>query len=79
MTLKLVSDNPEPSPSVAAQARAFADDVEAGTYGEVKCVALALEYDGGLMAIGWGVSDDYKMIGMLEAGKLMVFADATDE
>ncbi len=83
MTLRLVSENPKPvttNAQIAEIARAFADDVGAGKYGDVSRIALAIEYDGGLETQGWGEEiEPFHMMGLFEAAKMFVFADNIPE
>ena len=86
MTLKLVSDNPEPKPErfplteYADSLRALADKIEAGDCGDVTHMATIIEYDGGLEICEAGErSNPHLLMGMLEAAKLMAFAEALDD
>lgn len=86
MTLKLVSDNPEPQPArvplleYANTLRALADKIEAGDCGDVTHLATVIEYDGGLEICEAGErSSVHLLMGMFEAAKLMAFAEAMDD
>ncbi len=82
MTLRLVSENPEPVIAIqfAEQARKFADALEAGEYGEVERIALVVEYDGGLTTEAWGARvNPYDLMGLFEGAKLFTFADSVDD
>ena len=81
MTIKLAVDNVTPIPcsnlrDVAAMARKFADDLDAGQYGEVNRVVVIAENGDGISIFGWGVATTaYELMGLFEASKLRVFAD----
>ncbi len=84
MTLRLVSDNEKPTPDfikkIAEQARAFADELEAGTHGNVIRIVLAIEFEGGLDVEGWGDHrSPFEMMGLFDAAKMMTFANALPE
>lgn len=75
---------PFPAPNLAnipAMARKFADDLEAGKYGDVSAAVLVIHRpSGGVASFGWGDIDDrYAVIGMLEAAKHSHAADMVDE
>jgi hypothetical protein len=54
---------------VPLMARKFTDDVEAGKYGEVRAVVLAVESTDGFSTFGWGDADDpFRVVGLLTAG-----------
>jgi hypothetical protein len=81
MTLKLVSDNVSELPvgnlmDIGGMARRFADDLEAGHYGDVLRTVTIVECDGGIILLGWGENtSSYELMGLFEAAKLRVFAD----
>lgn len=50
---------------IAAMARQFADDVDAGHFGKIKSVAVVVESSQGFITFGWGdCGDHYRMAGM---------------
>lgn len=76
MTLRLVDAEPIPETTVPSSLRDIAAAIEAGKYGDVTRIVMVLEFDGGVRTIG--VADNinpYDAMGLLEAGKLMAFAD----
>jgi hypothetical protein len=81
VTLKLVSDNVEQLQvynfqDLAACARRFADQLEAGEQGNPFRIILLSQSDDGLAISGWGESfSAYELMGLFEAAKLRVFAD----
>jgi hypothetical protein len=80
VTLRLVGENVAELPvgnlmDVAAMARRFADDLDAGKWGEVSRVIVIVE-NGGMPILGWGENTSpYELMGMFESAKLRVFAD----
>lgn len=64
---------------VPALAKRFAEDLEAGNYGDVSAVTLVLETDGVLTTLGWGDADVMRAIGMLFAGATSLSAGEPDE
>jgi hypothetical protein len=82
MTLKLVSDNTVELPvgnlmDIGGMARRFAEDMDAGEYGDVfRTVVIVQREDGALHILGWGENTcAYELMGLFEAAKLRVFAD----
>jgi hypothetical protein len=81
VTLRLVSDNPEPGrpdyADIAAMLRQYAGEIEAGQYGDdVICALLVLETPAKPLVLGCGEEPSpYEMMGLFEAAKLNVFAD----
>jgi hypothetical protein len=80
MTLRLVSDNPDPTgpdySDIPAMLRQYAAEIETGQYGELISVVLLLERDKDLLTIGCGEDrSPYELMGLFEAAKLRVFAD----
>ena len=81
--LRIVSDNTnvEHLPirnlsDIAGMARGFADDVDAGQWGQVDRVICLLENENGISILGWGDNTTaYELMGMFEAAKLRVFAE----
>ncbi len=77
MTLKVAVDNTNveqfPGPNlrdIAVMARKFADDVEAGNFGEVETALVVLEGSEGVQTFGWGdVVSFRETIGTLEIAK----------
>lgn len=82
--LKVVGDNVEKLEvrnlmDIPAMARGFADDLEAGDYGEVERVIVVIDTPDGLRTLGWGESvSNYEAIGILEAGKIVTFNSQFD-
>ena len=82
MTLRLVSDNDKPicSSAFADSLREIADRVEAGEFGDLSRIAMAIEFDGGLQIEAMGEHcDAHALMGLFEAGKLLTFAEAMDD
>lgn len=89
MTLKLAVDNDSNVEKLevynfqdlAACARRFADQLEAGLQGEPFRAVLIAQSDEGMTISVWGESADaHQMMGICEAAKLQVFADhVTDD
>jgi len=53
---------------IPTMARKLADDVEAGVYGHVRAVVVAIEADDGFSSFGWGAADDgFKVAGVFQA------------
>ena len=81
MSIKLAVDNVTQIPcsnlrDVSAMARKFADDIDAGEYGEVDRVICIAENETGISIFGWGIGTSaYELMGLFEAAKLRVFAD----
>jgi hypothetical protein len=81
VTLRVVSDNTLPLPignlmDIAGMARRFADQIDAGEYGDVIRAVVVLETPEALTTIGWGENTTaYELMGIFEAAKLRVFAD----
>jgi hypothetical protein len=81
VTLKLVSNIAELPVTnyadIAAMARKFADELEAGEHGTLHRAVLICQADDTSLSIhGWGESTSaYEMMGLFEAAKLNVFAD----
>ena len=58
--------------NIPAMARAFADAVEAGQWGNVKSVLLVCESDDKITTMGRGAADDpYRNVGMFNAAAQM--------
>jgi hypothetical protein len=84
MTLRLVSDNAEPGQpdygNIPDMLRQYANELEAGQYGEVLTVALALAKPGRVFTLGCGDEvTPLEFMGLFEAAKLCVFADDLTE
>lgn len=82
MTLRLVSDNPEPlkSSEYADSLRVLANRIEAGDFGDVTHLATVVEYDGGMAIEEAGERCSvHLLMGLFEAAKLMTFAEAMDD
>ena len=81
MTLRLVTDNPEPvcSSDFADGLRALADRVRAGEFGDVLRIAMAIDFDGGLTVEALGSDDPFSIMGLLDAARMMTFAEALDD
>lgn len=61
---------------IGGMARIFADDVDAGKWGEVERTLVVIQNENGLTILGWGENTSaYEMMGVFEAAKLRVFAD----
>ena len=84
MGLKLVP-NVESLPvnnlmDIAGMARKFADDVEAGRYGEVERVIVIADCGDGMHQFGWGESVSmYEALGILEAAKIVSYQSNFEE
>jgi hypothetical protein len=80
MTLRLVSDNPDPSGpdygNIPEMLRQYAAEIEAGQYGEPLSVVMVVERDEDLLILGCGEDPSpYELMGLFEAAKLQAFAD----
>jgi len=80
MTLKVVADNSVIPldvynfQDIAACARKFADQLEAGKQGEPTRVICVLEFADGLALSVWGENpSSYEMIGLLDAAKARAY------
>jgi hypothetical protein len=52
---------------IPRMARQFADDVEAGQYGQVNAVVMAIDAEHGSTSFGWGeAGNQFKIIGMFQ-------------
>ena len=84
--MKLVVDNTnvetipvENINDIAAMARKFADEIEAGEHGDVTSVTVLIETAGSLHRESWGeMPSGYELMGLLEAAKLAVFSEDDD-
>lgn len=79
MTLRLVSDNAEPGlpdyGNIPEMLRQYANELEAGQYGDVASVILLLDGPN-LNWLGCGEEPTpYELMGLFESAKLRVFAD----
>lgn len=85
MTLKLVSDSTvvvelDEYQNIAAMARRFADEVEAGEYPGLRTVSLLLEAEGCVTLAHWGHLPTFiEGVGLLEIAKAQIIADAIEE
>jgi hypothetical protein len=76
MTLKIVADNTVELQvynfqDIAACARRFADQLEAGEQGEPTRVVLVVETDEGLGLSIWGeIATGFELVGILDAAKM---------
>ena len=80
--MKLVVDNVTELPvgnlmDVGGMARRFAEDIDAGAYGEVlRTIVVVHRDDNSLAILGWGENTSaMELMGLFEAAKLRVFAD----
>lgn len=80
--LRLAVDNVSELPvsnlqDIAAMARKFADDLDAGKHGDVFRAVLVVQCeDTSLTMFGWGENTTaFELMGLFEAAKLRVFAD----
>ena len=65
---------------IPAMARGFADDMDAGLYGEVQRAIVIVDSDDGLRLLGWGESlSQYEALGVLEAAKIVNFQSNFEE
>ena len=85
MKLELVSDNSvvielDEFQNIAAMARKFADEVEAGEHPGLRTATLLLESEGYVSLVHWGhLPSIVEGIGMLELAKAQIIADAVEE
>jgi hypothetical protein len=85
MTLKLVHDDSvvvemDEYANIAAMARKFADDVEAGEHPGLRTATILLEAGGYLTTVHWGhCPNRFEGIGMFEIAKTQIIADAFDD
>ena len=64
---------------IPALAREFADNAEAGKYGDVSRVALILDTDQGVHTLTWGKNEaPLYWLGMFQAAGMMAYADALE-
>ena len=83
--LKIAVDNVSTLPvsnlmDIAAMARKFADDIEAGEYGEVQRVLVVADCGDGMHQFGWGESVSmYEALGILEAAKIVSYQSNFEE
>ena len=80
MTLRLVSDNADPTgpdyANIVAMLRQYANEIEAGQYGEPIRAIMVMQLEDELLTLGCGEEPTaYELMGMFEAAKLRVFAD----
>lgn len=78
--LRVVSDNEEITgpdyANIPEMLRQYANEIDAGQYGEVFRGIVVLELDDSLVTLGCGEdSTPYELMGIFEAAKLRVFAD----
>jgi hypothetical protein len=81
MTLRLVSDNANPTGpdygDIPAMLRQYANEIEAGQYGEVISAVIVLELEEDISILGCGEDPTpYELMGVFEAAKLKIFADS---
>ncbi len=79
MTLRLVSDNETPGTpdyaNIAQMLRQYANEIEAGQYGELDCAILVMQGED-IMVLGCGEDPTaFELMGLFEAAKLQAFAD----
>lgn len=85
MTLRVVADNTVPLQvdnvrDIAGMARSFANEYEAGDYGEARRVVIIIDGEDGQRIEYWGESlTQYGMIGYLESAKLHAFAASVSD
>lgn len=61
---------------IAGMARGFADDLDAGRWGNCDRVVCIVENEEGIAILGWGENTTaYELMGIFEAAKLRVFAE----
>ena len=83
--LKIAVDNVSTLPvsnlmDIAAMARKFADDIEAGEYGEVQRVLVVADCGDGMHQFGWGESVSmYEALGILDAAKIVSYQSNFEE
>ena len=80
MTLRLVSDNSDPEgpdyANVPQMLRQYANEIEAGQYGDVEMAMIAVLAGDDVFTLGCGEEPTpLEMIGMFEAAKLKTLAD----
>jgi hypothetical protein len=80
VTLRLVADNPEPGlpdyRNIAEMLRQYANEIEAGQYGDIVSALLVLETPTKPITLGCGEEPTpYEVMGIFEAAKLHAFAD----
>jgi hypothetical protein len=81
MTLRVVADNTVALDvynfkDIAACVRRFADQLEAGDHGEPARLVVVAQFSDGVTNFLWGEgADPYTIMGVLDAGKMSVFAD----
>jgi hypothetical protein len=81
MSLEIVVDNTVSLDiynfkDIAACARRFANQLEAGEQGEPTRLVIVAQHGDGVSTYVWGENaDPHQMMGLLEAAKLTVFAD----
>lgn len=81
VTLRLVSDNPEPTApdysNIPEMLRQYAAEIEAGQYGDTNLAVLVmLDVDDALTIVGCGEDPTpIELMGLFEAAKLQSFAD----
>jgi hypothetical protein len=84
MTLRVVADNVTELPvgnlmDIPGMSRRFANDLEAGDYGDVQRVMVVIESGDGIRTLGWGDSiNTFEAIGLLEAAKIVSFSSGFD-
>lgn len=62
--------------NIPSMARGFADDLEAGEWGDVTRAIVLVENEDGIVILGWGDGcTAYELMGLFEAAKLKAFAD----
>ena len=60
----------------ADMARRFADNIDAGKWGQIGRVIVIVEHENSMVIMPWGENTGpYELMGMFEAAKLRVFAD----
>jgi hypothetical protein len=85
MTLKLAHDNVTQLDirnlmDIPSMARGFADDLDAGHYGEVNRVLVVIDSADGVHTLGWGDSVSmFEALGILEAAKLASYETNFDD
>lgn len=77
--MRLVSDNVSELPvsnvmDVGAMARKFADEVEAGVYGEVRRCLVVIDCTDSMHQVQWGESVSmFEALGIFEAAKIVSY------
>jgi hypothetical protein len=86
MTVKIAVDNTVSElpiynfKDIAACARKWADQLEAGEHGQPFRVIVVAQSDEGIAISGWGENTSaFELMGLFEAAKLRVFADDLTE